>query len=653
MQGSRPPYRPDIDALRGISILAVTLFHAFPRFMPGGFIGVDTFFVISGYLISQRLVADIRSDHFSYLAFLWRRAKRLLPALFLMLAVATAIAPRLMITVELQSFYKHLLGALTYTSNFILLSESGYFDASASSKPLLHLWSLAVEEQFYLLWPFLLLFAHRAKLLMPSMWAVTITSLLAAVWLTTINEAAAFYLPFTRFWELGAGGLLALAQQPNGLLGDKFHLRIGPWAGLALIIPCCFLLNGEMAYPGYIATVPVLAALLILAGTSSSGEHGGKFKLEPLVKLGLLSYSLYLWHWPILTVHHWLMLGNDNLQTITTALFIALFAAIATYRFVERPILHKKSFQPLAVKIPVRAVAMVLFATLPFQFLLPNATQAKADRYAMIENKRQLQRQNIKSESCIKQFSNDAYFCRFYGDIDNVQVAVVGDSTANALAGGLGQILAERYQVGTFNVGRPTCPPFTELSESRGWFSNPPGVCKGLVDRYVEYIINDNKITTVVLVNLAKSLSVVEFAEESSPLNPEAQAKLASQALKNMTARLQRAGKHVIAVVDMPYFPITAAECIHRLAVTGDAAQCLFEEKSMIGADYAILLSLALDQPPNSCVYSHKKLFQHRGKYSMLSPEGILLVRDSSHLSYYGAKLAAELIIEQCAIKTS
>ena len=200
-------YRADIDGLRAIAVLAVVLFHFFPRIMPGGFVGVDIFFVISGYLVTQILHENIKQNQFSFSNFYYKRIRRLFPSLVLVLFFTFIAGVALLFSDELLNLGKNLISASTFTSNFLFFSESGYFDKSSELKPLLHLWSLCIEEQFYLLWPFVIWFFYNKKnhLLKYALLSILLASLLFNLLLTKNHQAFSFYLIFTRLWELAIG----------------------------------------------------------------------------------------------------------------------------------------------------------------------------------------------------------------------------------------------------------------------------------------------------------------------------------------------------------------------------------------------------------------------------------------------------------------
>ncbi|HEX5311190.1 acyltransferase family protein [Aquabacterium sp.] len=337
-------YRPDIDGLRAIAVGAVLLFHAFPDALPGGFVGVDIFFVISGYLISSILIKETQQGRFSIVQFYIRRARRLFPALLTVL-LATLIAGWLiMFPGEWRALGKHTAAGAAFVSNLALWQESGYFDSSSDLKPLLHLWSLAVEEQFYLLWPMLVFLVGRRSIqaLGWSTIALLALSLAVSSWLTTHNATAAFYAPVTRFWELLTGSALAIMQMRKPAMWTALRApsrHVMSLAGIAALIGSIALFSSGMGFPGYIAAIPVVGSALLIAAGKDAVINKWVLSQRWIVGIGLISYPLYLWHWPILVMNRlWSDGKPESPATLATLLLAAMLLAWLTYRYVESPL---------------------------------------------------------------------------------------------------------------------------------------------------------------------------------------------------------------------------------------------------------------------------------------------------------------------------
>jgi peptidoglycan/LPS O-acetylase OafA/YrhL len=332
-------YRPDIDGLRAVSILAVLAFHAFPGRLKAGFIGVDVFFVISGYLIGGLVYSQVEKNCFSYIDFYVRRVRRIFPALLIVLITVYAIGWKVLFADEYQQLGKHIAGGAGFVSNFVFLGEVGYFDNEASTKPLLHLWSLAIEEQFYLFFP---LFAGAFRRRYLFVGVALVLSLLSFALNVSLPANEAFYSPASRLWELAVGVVLSQAPHIPALrfLADPRRLvarNIAAGAGLAMIGAATVAIPVQF-FSGWWALLPVFgSALVILCGPNSWSSR--KILSHPLpVFIGLISYPLYLWHWPLLSFASTIY-GTQPPTSVRVALLAAsLVLAWLTYSLVERPI---------------------------------------------------------------------------------------------------------------------------------------------------------------------------------------------------------------------------------------------------------------------------------------------------------------------------
>lgn len=357
-----PVYRPDIDGLRAIAILSVVIFHAFPLGLPGGFIGVDVFFVISGFLISTIIFRSLQRGDFSFTEFYAHRIKRIFPALILVLVTCYVLGWFVLLPDEFKQLGKHIAAGAGFVQNFILFSEIGYFDTAAELKPLLHIWSLAIEEQFYLVYPVLIFAAWRlgfniftlAVLLFFISFGLNVAGVLK-------NTTSTFFMPQTRFWELLVGSYLAYLQFFKRM---KFATWMQRWVfhpvlfshppaaekrlailnnaisivGLSIIIGSVFFVTKSKPFPGWWATLPVLAAFfLILAGPDTIVN---RFVLANrfMVFVGLISYPLYLWHWPLLSFARIIEADIPSQSIRGGAVIISVTLAWLTYLFIEKPI---------------------------------------------------------------------------------------------------------------------------------------------------------------------------------------------------------------------------------------------------------------------------------------------------------------------------
>ena len=336
----RHRFRPDIEGLRAAAVLPVLAYHVSPSVAPGGFVGVDVFFVISGYLISQLLCADIEQNKFSIVGFYERRIRRIFPALMAMLAVTFILGLRYCLPGELDDLARSTMGAALSVSNIYFWITSGYFSGDELSKPLLHTWSLAVEEQFYLVWP-LFLFAGRRyfnRWLIPLTWLITAISLLVAAIGAFYFANQTFFAPYTRLWELAAGGLLAMGAVPE--TSRPLLRNVLATAGFGLIAGSVFLIHSTMPFPGLLALPPVAGAwLIILAGRGGDSLVYRALSFKPIAFIGAISYSLYLWHWPINTFqrNYAFMGGYDSWVNKILICVVSIAVAAFSWRFIEQP----------------------------------------------------------------------------------------------------------------------------------------------------------------------------------------------------------------------------------------------------------------------------------------------------------------------------
>jgi len=330
-------YRPDIDGLRAFAVLSVVLFHAFPSLLPGGFVGVDVFFVISGFLISSIMFKSLQAGNFSFSDFYARRVKRIFPALIVVLAASFAFAWFVLFNDELKQLGKHLLRAAAFLSNFILWHESGYFDNAAETKPLLHLWSLAIEEQFYIVWPLIVWALWRLKA-----WRWQLICTLAAtsfVWNVYQSQhdlTHDFYSPLTRFWELVCGALLAyrtvVLSAPEKLVQARATL------GATLLVLAVVCIDADKRFPGAWALLPVMGAVLVISANGQAWVNRGVFSNRFAVWLGTISYPLYLWHWPVFSYARIIEGGTPSVEFRLIALGASVALAWLTFIWVEKPI---------------------------------------------------------------------------------------------------------------------------------------------------------------------------------------------------------------------------------------------------------------------------------------------------------------------------
>jgi Predicted acyltransferases len=470
-------YRPDIDGLRAIAVLAVLGFHAFPDVVRGGFVGVDIFFVISGFLITHSILRDLNDDRFSFRHFYARRIRRIFPALCVVLLAAFVFGWHALFADEFKTLGKHIFGGGAFVSNILYWRESGYFDVSAEVKPLLHLWSLGIEEQFYILFPLLVFFAWKKRFSLPFCLASAfILSFGLNMLLFVGHPVADFYSPATRFWELLAGALLAVAGQRH----ENYWLRqqlvavfcisyffpkkdkergIRVFSSLlaalgAALLGLSFLTARGNGFPGFQAVLPVAGSCLLIVAGQQSWLNREFLSRTILVSIGLISFSLYLWHWPIISYMYIIFADPPSTMARVCAVSVSIALATLTYFLVERPLRYGKT-----------ARAGKTFFLLALMAVLACAGLYTDKRKGFPERPHMLQYQTIQQALEILPTRNDAgrqyapsapkddrTHCRYNDAGGTTTVAVFGDSHALAGFSGIEQV-SERAGVNAFLLG--------------------------------------------------------------------------------------------------------------------------------------------------------------------------------------------------------
>jgi peptidoglycan/LPS O-acetylase OafA/YrhL len=334
------PYRADIDGLRAVSILLVVGYHAQPWLVPGGFIGVDVFFVISGFLITRIILSQAKAGAFSALEFYARRIRRIFPALVAVLAITYLIGWLVLLPGGFALLGRSTAAGVAFVSNLFQLGQAGYFAPDAAENPLLHLWSLGIEEQFYIFWPPLLVLIFGSKHRRFWMIAIAVASFGVSLMIFLGYKEWSFYSPISRAWELLAGGIVAnhLIDRPQAQprrfpQADNLLAAIG----IAAIVGAAIMLNKDSLFPGAYALLPVLGAVLIIVAPNSAVNRV-LLSSRPMVLIGLISYPLYLWHWPLLSYLAILRNGVPNVVEIWAAVIVAVVLSWLTFRFVEIPL---------------------------------------------------------------------------------------------------------------------------------------------------------------------------------------------------------------------------------------------------------------------------------------------------------------------------
>lgn len=395
-------YRPDIDGLRAIAVLGVLFFHA-GLGCPGGFIGVDIFFVISGFLITNLLLRDLQNKTFSFFDFWARRIRRILPALAVMGLVVIVVGYFGMLPNEYQLLGKQLISIVFCASNVKFWREDGYFEINSDEKPFLHTWSLSVEEQFYCVIPIILFFLFkfkREKFTLPLIILCCVGSFVTSIYLSETHPSANFYLLPSRAWELGVGSLLSFVSP---IQSSKLR-EISSFVGLTLIIGCYLLFSDNVSFPGAYALPPVLGAAFIIwsgIGQTNLTLICRFLTLKPLIGIGLISYSLYLWHWPIFAYQNHLCYSNESRIIQSIILLISFVIAWISWKYIELPfrkkVFFKKNKQVLIFGISSALSSIILGAILWISSgNLNRFSENELSKYLESQNRSVIKRVNTK-----------------------------------------------------------------------------------------------------------------------------------------------------------------------------------------------------------------------------------------------------------------
>jgi peptidoglycan/LPS O-acetylase OafA/YrhL len=636
-------YRLDIDGLRAIAVGLVILNHAGFSFFSGGFVGVDVFFVISGFLITSIITPKIQDRTFSILWFLSRRIKRLMPVLFFIIIITTLVFSIFMLPLDLTKYYRSVIWVVLYGANFFFWREhGGYFDGGSQEAPLLHTWSLAVEEQYYLFWPLLLIAMNRILGINKTVWATIFLCVVLTIfsqWGTEVTIGAAYYLLPTRFFELLVGSLLAIVWHKLPV-ADKLTVNLLSIIGFVLIIGSALLLTEHHSFPGYNALYPVIGTALLIY--SKNGVINNIFTHKSLVYTGKISYSLYLWHWPIFVVMRYLAI-ELTLEVQLFCIVLTYFLSILSYHYIEQPFRSSKykSFKEVAIK-------MYCYPTIFLAFFISFGVWQNGFTARFAE-------EIITQEAAINTFASDSRkLCHaalrnsdwkpnddcVFGQIkkeSQPSIFLFGDSYANHIVPFL-HILAADAGFSGQDYTLDRCIPITSIS----WGTNQYRAtrCKKRNDMALNYVKNNN-FKYVAIAASWPEITTNSIIDTIIPMEIE---KILQHNLHTMLNEIINVGATPILIEDLPALDGKSPKCTIKKNIYNDSLDCHLKRNSNV---FFNKLAASAQEKFVDLIVIRPQETMCQGDVCEMEINDVPLFRDEYHLNIIGAEKMAELYIEK------
>ena len=679
--GGKSLYRPDIDGLRAFACLGVVFFHAFPSLIKGGFVGVDIFFVISGYLISSIIYRNLFNPSIpgslNIVDFYIRRVRRIFPALIVVLLFCLITGWYVLLPGEYEFLGKHIAGGATYINNIMLYFESSeYFNPNSNAKPLLHLWSLGVEEQFYLIFPIILWLIYKCNLnFVLCLTLFTVGSyLLNRHGIHHNNQSASFYLPWCRFWELSAGAILAyivlfyqsVGEKISALdkrydissllnatvfrnpLQNKYKLSLNDLVsilGLLTVLLSLFTTKNNSSFPGSRALLPVIGALLVIMSGKKALINQYILSNKIIVFFGLISYPLYLWHWPLLSFAYICEGRTPNLLIRSSAVAIAIVFSILTYYFVEPRLRYGNHSKAKAVGL---LTALLLLGYLGYRVCALNGIEK---RFPEDQLYKEIKENSVKYADYHRKYHY--YYDRY---IDNCKIsypnwfavepqlgcamqkqfgkndtAIIGSSHAAHLFFGLSKAMENTEHASeVFARSGQSC--FINVEEQ-----NRPDFSKWITEAY-DYVVNDPNVKYVVLPDLAVSW----YKYKHKITNETDQLKVLAQGVRDSLEKLKN--KKVIIVLDIPQIPFDPSICKGR-PVYLTSPKCDFDRAltSKYRDDRNAVIRQIAKEYKNVAIFDNDKYFCDDKKCYLIKDNKTVFL-DHIHVNYNGSYLVGQEI---------
>ncbi len=574
-------YRRDIDGLRAIAVISVILFHADIGIFSGGFVGVDVFFVISGFLISSIILKESQQGNFSLIRFYERRLRRIFPALFFMLLCVTLVASFLLLPPDLKDYGQSVSATTLSVANVFFWWETGYFESHSAFKPLLHAWSLGVEEQFYIFFPVfvaaLFLFQLQKRLIFICT-VLFLGSLAASVLLTPSYPEFSFFLPFTRAWQLLLGTFLALNIFPG--MSNKILRHVLSFIGGVCILGSVLFFSEKTVFPGLSALIPSIgAALLIYSGMHGQGFLNKAMSTRPLVITGLISYSLYLWHWPLFALLRYYRYEPLNYTEIGAVIVLSFLIAFLSWKYVEKPFRGQDS------RISNRALFIGSFAAILVSFSIGvvfHIAQGLPQRFdeSVARALHAKHQNNPLHSNCLLEGQSDALPAEtpcIFGDLSKPYTFVIwGDSQADHLVPGL-DYYARKSNLSGRQITKAGCPPLIGALKVDSK-NLPRHDCRRFNEHALDFIVSSDRIKTVILsarwalyaennvigIGAGPNNNHYLIDDVSTVHNRKNSKRVFSTSLSMTIERLSQSGKQIIISGQTPELSFNVPDCLAR-----------------------------------------------------------------------------------------
>jgi len=647
-------YRPEIDGLRALAVVPVILFHAGFELFSGGFVGVDVFFVISGYLITTILIEDIENKRFSIVNFYERRARRILPALFFVILVCLPFAWMWMSPSQMKDFSQSLVAVSLFASNILFWRESGYFAATSEEKPLLHTWSLAVEEQYYLLFPIFLIFAWRSGK-NRVFWMIVVMaaiSLLLSEWGWRNKATANFYLAPTRAWELFAGSIAAFTVQKRGVQKNDLLALIG----FAAIIFSIFFYDETTPFPSVYALVPVLGVVLLVLYADKDTLAAKVLSTKGLVGVGLISYSAYLWHQPLFAFARISSANTFSSGVYFSLSILSLILAYFSWNYIEKPFRQPKVERSTIFKSSIASLTL-----LSFLGFYGHLNDGYKNRYTL-DDLHLLMPKKGDTSGChnglesVDILSGKRCIVRSADD-DTIDIAVIGDSHASAITDALKSELSSTKR-GFFAFYGSWCAPLINFATD----TMGKNGCIDEINAAYNQVLNDENIRNVVLHAEWANYHIGNRWNDNNRaayvFNENGVLDFHSATISENLTELEKAiaftfealfksNKNVLVVLAVPEFDFDVPDTLNpnlpfvnsdNLVITIDEYRKRSGIVNEILARYSSKFGFETYYP-SEALCNEKYCLSHNDDYAFYT--------DGNHLSYYGASIIAPHIVNR------